>query len=135
MNKLFKPLFTLALITGICHTGNAQAPPPKPSLALWDGMVVAGYVNEGAYVNFGGPAIKFAQKPFAVTIGMLPSLRIKEDNVSAGAKKNSTVTPSLGAGVTVWCKHIALQVPVYYNAKTSTDDGKWNVGVGIGYKF
>ncbi|MGC4232715.1 MAG: hypothetical protein QM594_07025 [Niabella sp.] len=135
MSKLFKSLLMLSLLTGSYTINKAQLPVPKPTVSVWDGMVVAGYVNHGAYINFGGPGIKLVKKPCSILIGMLPSVRIKEDKVAAGAKKNSIVTPSLGAGISFAYKHLALQVPVYYNAKTSTDDGKWNVGIGAGFKF
>jgi len=102
---------------------------------LFEGVIVAGYVDQGAYVNCTGPAIKFSKKPFAVLVGLLPSLRIKKDKVAAGAPQNSAITPNLGAGITAIYKHLAIQVPVYYNAKTSSKNGKWNPGIGIGYKF
>lgn len=135
MKKLFKPLTALAFTLSLYNAVWAQNPPSKPVLSAWDGMVIAGYVDKGAYVNFGGPCIKFVNKPCVVILGMLPSLRIKEDHVAAGAKKNAIVTPTLGAGVSFAYKHLALQVPVYYNAKTAASNGKWNVGIGAGYKF
>ncbi len=135
MRKLLKPLTTLALALSIFNAGWSQNAAPKPVLAAWDGMVIAGYVDKGAFVNFGGPCIKFVNKPYVITLGMLPSLRIKEDKVTTGAKKNSPVTPNLGAGVSFAYKHLALQVPVYYNAKTAAADGRWNVGIGAGYRF
>lgn len=101
---------------------------------LGEGIAVAGYVDDGAYVNFTGPAVKFTSKPVSVLIGLLPSLRIKEDKSESGTK-NSTLTPSLGFGLTGVYRHLALQVPLFYNPKTAAVDGKWNVGVGIGYKF
>ncbi|ULT38410.1 hypothetical protein KRR40_25165 [Niabella defluvii] len=58
-------------------------------------MVIAGYVDKGAFVNFGGPCIKFVSKPYVVTLGMLPSLRIKEDKVAAGAKRIHRLRPIL----------------------------------------
>lgn len=102
---------------------------------LFEGTLVAGYVDHGAFVNCTGPAIKFSKKPYAVLIGLLPSLRIKEDKVSTGAPKNSVVTPNLGFGLTAAFGHLALQIPFYYNAKTAVKDGKWNPGLGLGYKF
>ncbi|MGE9314970.1 hypothetical protein ACLOAU_25185 [Niabella sp. CJ426] len=135
MRKLLKPLTALAVTLSFSNAGWSQTPAPKPVLAAWDGMVIAGYVDKGAFVNFGGPCIKFTSKPYVITLGMLPSLRIKEDKVAAGAKKNSPVTPNLGAGVSFAYKHLALQVPVYYNAKTAAADGRWNVGIGAGYRF
>ncbi|MNY11568.1 hypothetical protein D3C86_1446040 [compost metagenome] len=63
---------------------------------------------------------------------MLPSLRYKEDN---GIFKNSPITPNLGVGLTYCYKMIAVQVPLYYNSKTATANGRWNVGVGIGMRL
>lgn len=111
-----------------------KAQTAKPTLSLWEGMVVAGYAGNGAFVNFGGPSLKWNIKPFSVSIGMMPTLRIKKDNSTVGSK-NSSIMPSTGAGITMACKHFILQVPLYYDAKTAKANGKWNVGVGIGYKF
>jgi hypothetical protein len=83
---------------------------------------------------FEGPAIKLTHKPFMFMIGMLPSLKIKEDKTVNGPK-NTWVIPSLGFGATAVYKHIALQIPFLYNAKTASKDGKWNPGIGLGYKF
>ncbi|WP_346238256.1 hypothetical protein ABDK00_004185 [Niabella insulamsoli] len=130
-NLLMASVFLIAAAPKAqAQTGGAKVQP-----ALWDGMVIAGYVDNGAYVNFGGPCIKYAKKPCVIALGMLPSLRIKEDKVAAGAKKNAWVTPTLGAGLTMAYKHIALQIPVYYNAKTAASDGRWELGIGAGYKF
>ena len=63
--------------------------------------------------------------------GMLPSLRFKEDNKTP---KNSFITPNLGFGVTCIFGGLAIQVPLFYNWKTSTENGKWNLGVGIGLR-
>ena len=102
---------------------------------LFDGTIVAGYVDHGAFINCTGPSIKFSKKPYTVLLGLLPSLRIKEDRVAAGAPKNAALTPNLGFGLTTAFRHIALQVPLYYNPKTAVKNGEWNVGVGLGYKF
>ncbi len=115
---------------------NAQAPPKtKATMVAWDGMIVAGYVNDGGYVNFCGPSLKLINKPWSFGIGILPSVRIKEDKVAAGAKKNSAVMPSAGFGFTMAYKHLVVQVPFYYNAKTAASNGKWLPGFGIGYKL
>ncbi|MNR38790.1 hypothetical protein D3C85_1569230 [compost metagenome] len=66
---------------------------------------------------------------------MLPSLRIKEDKVVAGATQNTWVTPNLGFGLTAIFSHLAVQLPFYYNNKTVVKDGKWNLGLGLGYKL
>lgn len=107
----------------------------KKTLVAWDGMMVAGYVNNGGYVNFGGPTLKIVKKPWSFGFGILPTMRIKEDKVAKGAMKNSIVTPTAGFGFTVAYKHLVLQVPFYYNTKTAVANGKWNVGAGIGFKL
>lgn len=111
----------------------AQTSSIKPT--LFEGIIAVGYIDNGATVNFTGPAIKYTHKPFTLMAGMLPSLKIKEDKVTGDAPKNSMFVPSLGCGVTAVYKHIALQMPCLYTAKTATKDGHWNVGVGLGYKF
>jgi hypothetical protein len=63
---------------------------------------------------------------------MLPSLRFKKDT---GTIKNSLVTPSLGFGITYTYKWLAFQVPLYYTTKTSTSNGRWNIGLGLGIKL
>lgn len=128
---LFFSLCTLSLT--VRSQSNSSSVQTKAT--LFEGVFVAGYVDKGVYINCTGPAIKFSKKPFSVLIGLLPSLRIKKDKVATGAPQNSIVTPNLGAGITAIYKHLAIQVPVYYNAKTSSKDGKWNPGIGIGYKF
>lgn len=30
---------------------------------------------------------------------------------------------------------IALQIPVYYNTKTATENGTWKMGAGLSYSF
>jgi hypothetical protein len=110
----------------------AQAPAKK---ITWDGMAIIGYVDKGAFVNFGGPTVKLINKPWSLGFGILPTMRIKEDKVTTGAKKNAIVTPTAGFGFTVVHKHFVAQVPFYYNAKSTTANGKWNIGLGIGFKF
>lgn len=105
----------------------------KIRASFFDGIAVAGYVDHGAFVNFTGPHISFKNKDLKLILGMLPSLRIKEDR-SAGTK-NSLITPNLGAGLTAVYKKLALQLPVYYNTKTTTQNGAWKIGIGIGYSF
>lgn len=115
---------------------NAQDPPrKKPSITAWDGMAIAGYVDRGSYVNFGGPSIKLINKPWSFGFGILPTMRIKRDKVAKGATRNSAITPTAGFGFTLAYKHIVLQVPFYYNAKTAANNGRWNPGVGLGFRF
>jgi hypothetical protein len=133
MNKII----TIIVFFSIISSSRAQEPvaEKKVSLTVAEGVVVGGIVDGGGYINFTGPSIKIISKPYVIWFGVLPSLRIKEDDVPAGAKKNSLITPALGVGITFAYKHFAVQIPTYYNGKTSTSDGKWNVGLGVGYKF
>ena len=125
----------LLLISSPCIAQQASNAPSKPFLLVWDGLAVVGYVNRGAFINFGGPTVKLIKKPLSVGFGILPTMRIKVEQVVEGAKKNSIVTPTAGFGFTMVFKHVAIQVPFYYNAKSSTLKGTWNGGLGIGYKF
>ncbi|MNQ84220.1 hypothetical protein D3C85_993410 [compost metagenome] len=128
---LFFSLSVLTLAARSQSNGNSV----QTKATLFEGVIVAGYVDRGAYINCTGPAIKFSRKPLSVLVGLLPSLRIKKDKVAAGAPQNSILTPNLGVGITAIYKHLAIQLPLYYNAKTSSKNGKWNPGIGIGYKF
>lgn len=101
----------------------------KLRFSLSTNNIVAGYVDKGAFLNFTGPSIKLENEASELLVGLLPSLRFKEDNA---AIKNAFVTTSLGVGITYTYKIYILQLPVYYNSKTTTADGKWNLGVGIG---
>ena len=105
----------------------------KLNVSFFDGIAVAGYVDHGAFLNFTGPNINFTHKNTKLMMGMLPSLRIKQDQSSG--TKNSTIMPTLGVGFVVIYKKIVLQIPFYYNTKTSTDNGSWKPGIGLGYKF
>ncbi|ASK32401.1 hypothetical protein CEY12_20965 [Chryseobacterium sp. T16E-39] len=118
------------LISGWCFS---QESAPQLKAAFFDGVAVAGYVDHGAFINFTGPNINMTWHQVKFVLGMLPSLRIKEDR-SEGTKNNA-ITPNLGAGLTFVYKKIALQVPVYYNTKTSTQNGSWKVGIGLGYSL
>lgn len=134
-NYYKKSIYLFVSLSLLALTAKSQSNAVQTKATLFEGVIVAGYVDKGAYINCTGPAIKFSKKPLAVLLGLLPSLRIKKDKVAAGAPQNSVITPNLGVGVTAIYKHLAIQVPVYYNTKTSTRDGKWNPGIGIGYKF
>ena len=134
MKKLF--LFNaLALCCLTTAVKAQQVTDKKASFSFWDGMVIAGYVDKGSYVNFGGPSIKFNKKPWTFGFGILPTMRIKKESVSKGAPQNSIVTPTAGFGFTFAYKHLVMQVPFYYNPKTTTSNGNWHPGIGLGYKF
>ena len=106
---------------------------PKVRVAIFDGVITGGYVDGGGYLNFTGPNINLKYKSSKFILGMLPSLRFKQDE--SKPTKNSLVTPNLGVGLTYCYNHFAIQVPLYYNTKTTTKNGAWVIGVGIGYSF
>lgn len=137
ITKTFKTLFCTALAFGIFSVHSQTKSVSEPSLrpAIWDGVIVAGYIDNGAYINFSGPSIKYSRKPVVLSLGMVPGLRIKEDKVAEGSPSNSKIMPSLGFGLTASYKHLAVQVPFYYSNKTASKDGKWHPGIGLGYKF
>lgn len=111
---------------------SSTAPDPKMTFSFFEGTVVAGYVDQGGFLNFTGPNVSLTSGKSKLLLGMLPSLRFKEDKSQV---KNSFVMPTLGLGLTYSYRKLAVQIPLYYNAKTATADGKWNVGIGVGIKL
>ena len=104
----------------------------KVSFTFYDGIFIGGYVDNGAFLNFTGPNINATYKNSKFILGMLPSLRFKEDK---GTPKNAFTTPNLGIGFTYSYKLCAVQIPLYYNAKTATQNGQWHVGLGVGLRL
>jgi hypothetical protein len=102
------------------------------STLIFSGTFIGGYVDKGDYLNFTGPGIKLQKGNSDLMIGVLPSLRFKEDK---GITKNSFITPSLGIGITYTFKSLAIQIPFYYTSKTTVENGKWEMGIGIGLKI
>lgn len=125
----------LAALSGLAFLCSIFSSIAQPSIksSVFDGIIVTGYADRGMYVNCTGPAVKLSKKPFSLMIGLLPSLKIKKDNSTTN--QNAIVTPSLGFGTTALYKHLAIQIPFFYSAKTSTQNGSWKAGIGIGYKF
>ena len=119
---------------------NAQSGETKPDsvariktgFAGYDGTIIGGYVNGGGFINFMGPNLNFSIKKHRIVIGMLPSLRFKEDN---STPRNSLVMPTLGVGITYSWRFLAIQVPLYYSPKTAAADGSWDIGVGAGLRI
>ena len=133
MKKLF--VISVCVACMLCNVKAQEKNVVKATITVWDGMMVVGYVNNGAFVNFGGPTLKLVMKPWSFGFGILPTMRIKEDQVAKDAPKNSIVTPTAGFGFTIAYKHLVMQVPFYYNPKTATANGKWHPGIGIGIKL
>lgn len=127
--KNMKSLLTLSILM---WATTIFAQEEKVTLALYDGIFIGGYVDQGGYLNFTGPNISTTYKNSKFILGMLPSLRFKEDTKTP---KNAFVTPSLGVGFTYSYKYLAVQLPLYYNAKTATENGQWHIGLGIGLRI
>lgn len=109
---------------------NAQIEKVKP--VIFDGFIAFGYVNNGGYVNFAGPGLNATYKNSKFSLGLLPSLRFKVDN---GQTKNATVFPSLGFGFSYSYKYFTFQLPMYYNVKTPLNNGRWHLGIGVGFRI
>ncbi len=105
---------------------------PKVKISAYDGILILGYVDNGAYLNCTGPNINVTHGSSKFIFGMLPSLRFKKDNKTP---KNSFVTPNLGIGFTYSYKIWAIQLPLYYNSKTATENGNWQIGFGLGMRL
>lgn len=116
----------------LLYSNNLLSQNTEVSTILTSGTIVGGYVDKGAYLNFTGPGVKIQRGSSDLMIGVLPSLRFKEDK---GITKNALVTPSLGIGITYTYKLLAIQIPFYYNSKTAIADGRWNIGIGVGIKL
>lgn len=102
------------------------------NFSIYKGYAVAGYVDDGGFINFTGPNINYTIEESTFTLGMLPSLRFKKDT---SEPRNSFVTPNLGVGLTYAYRIWAIQLPLYYNAKTATENGQWNIGIGFGLRL
>jgi hypothetical protein len=127
-----KRIAYLSMIMMFIFTTSLYAQVDKVKPVIFDGVFNVGYVNNGAFLNFTGPGLSLTHKNSKFLFGMLPSLRFKVDN---STPKNTSVFPNLGFGLTYSYKYLSLQVPMYYNAKTTTEDGSWHVGFGIGYRI
>ena len=127
-----KKIAYLSLIMLITFSTSLLAQTDKVKPVLFDGVINVGYVNNGGFLNFTGPGLSASYKNSKFLFGMLPSLRFKVDDDSP---RNASIYPNLGFGLTYSYKYLSLQIPMYYNAKTTTEDGSWHVGFGIGYRI
>lgn len=105
------------------------------SAGLWAGTIVAGYVDHGGYINCVGPNIRYGYRHWSVAVGLLPSIRVKKDRVRQGETRNAMFMPSLGTGATLGWRKCVLQVPLFYQPKTSSAHGRWHVGFGVGWQL
>lgn len=133
-NEIKKHLIGLKLLCLVLlfSSTDINAQESKIDFTLYDGLVVVGYVDEGGFLNFTGPNLSLVSNKSKFILGMLPSLRFKEDDRTP---KNSFVTPNLGVGLSYIYKSFVVQIPLYYNAKTANNNGEWNFGLGIGLRI
>jgi hypothetical protein len=127
-----KRMAYLSLIVLITFSTSLFAQVEKVKPVFFDGVINVGYINNGGFLNFTGPGLSASYKNSKFLFGMLPSLRFRVDN---DTPKNAAVFPNLGFGLTYSYKYLSIQVPMYYNTKTETEDGSWHVGFGIGYRI
>ncbi|MFM7217734.1 MAG: hypothetical protein ACKO1U_06925 [Bacteroidota bacterium] len=135
MKNIFpiRVLFFFILVCTCLFTVQVVAQDKKVAASGWEGVVVGGYVDDGAFLNFLGPNVSYKKGSSKWMIGMMPSLRFKKDKSTTTV--NASVVPALGLGLTYLYKRLAVQLPVYYNAKTASKDGAWVVGAGLGFKL
>jgi hypothetical protein len=126
-----KKFWFICAIINLCSI-NISAQNTKTEAYLFEGIIVGGYVDQGAFLNFTGPNIAVIKGNSRILIGMMPSLKFKKDS---GTKQNAFVTPALGCGLTYCYKFIALQIPFYYTPKTTLQNGQWHIGAGIGLRL
>ena len=61
-------------------TINISAQNTKTEAYLFEGIIVSGYVDQGAFLNFTGPNIAVIRGNSRILIGMMPSLKFKKDS-------------------------------------------------------
>lgn len=86
---------------------------------------------EGTYVvTCGGPKVGFTYGSFGMAAGFYPSLVYSDAWRGSNGALVNPVRPSLGAGIEISYKKIAIITPVYYLAPNS-----YYYTIGIGFKF
>jgi hypothetical protein len=97
--------------------------PAKPFKVI--GTIGVSYWNNNAFLNLGGPSLKFNYKKMGIMLSFFPSLRTSFETPVI------TLTPILGAGACIYYKKMALTAPCYYIANKNI----WVVSYGIAYLF
>jgi hypothetical protein len=125
-------IFFLIVQTTLSQQVTEKAKSNKIKTSAFDGILAAGYVDGGGFTNFTGPNINLSYGHHKYILSALPSLRYKRDR---SEPRNAFVTPNLGIGFTYSYKLFAIQIPLYYNPKTATQNGEWHVGIGLGMRL
>lgn len=136
-NTKLKIVFTfivLFLAINLAFPQNLEDTESKSTVRVsaFDGVFAFGFVNGGGFTNFTGPNINMTYGHHKYILSALPSLRYKRDR---SEPRNAFVTPNLGVGFTYSYKLFAIQIPLYYNPKTATENGEWHVGIGLGMRL
>lgn len=125
-------IFFLAFTQAFPQSLEGNEAMPKTHFSTFDGVFVEGYIDGGGFTNFTGPNINMTYGHHKYILSALPSLRYKQDQ---SEPSNAFVTPTLGIGFTYSYKIWAVQIPLYYNVKTATQNGQWHVGWGVGLRL
>lgn len=71
--------YSISILILLLCSGTMFAQEKKANVALIDGVIIGGYADNGAFLNFTGPNVNFTSGESKFIIGLLPSLRFKED--------------------------------------------------------
>jgi hypothetical protein len=119
----FKLIYCLFFLLAVSAHSQEE---PKPASLNIEGQIAVTTNGKAAFINVGGPAIKFSFKHFAFAVNFMPSMRVEEHN------KTITFTPLLGTGLQFYFlkhKRFIISLPCYYYAAKNT----WVGTAGIGY--
>ncbi len=119
--------FVIAFCMVMLSTSYAQTDNQNYSLKI-EGQIAVTTNGKAAFINMGGPGVKFVFPKFAVSVNMLPSLKFEEE------APKPIVTPILGVGPQIYFlknKRLVLSFPCYYHISKNS----WIVSAGLGYGF
>jgi len=90
------------------------------SVGMLNGFTRVNLSSKAVYFTFGGPGLRYKRSKMTYFLGLLPSIRMRDDEA----------IPSVGGGFQMVYKQIALTFPSFYYAK-----GKWEFATGLGVVF
>jgi hypothetical protein len=117
---------TITIVIGLICFWNISAQAQSKTQFAIEGQIAATTNGKGLFLNIGGPALKFIFSKFGISINMVPSIRIQEE------EPKSIVTPLLGVGIQLFFlknKRFIICLPGYYYSSKNT----WTLTAGIGY--
>lgn len=114
-------LSLVACVNSTLAQENEQKKPMSPSFTL-GGQAMLSANDDSMFFNMGGGGIALTSKSTTVSVNFFPSLRYQFST--------TRLTPVLGIGPQLYLRHrLIIGMPIYYT------ESKWNLSVGIGYKF